>query len=46
MAGKTVGIFATDKVGTALARIMKGLGCKLLGCDTRRNPICVELDIK
>jgi D-lactate dehydrogenase len=46
MAGRTVGIVGTGKVGTALARIMKGFDCKLLGYDTRRNPICVELGMK
>jgi D-lactate dehydrogenase len=46
MAGRTVGIVGAGKVGTALARTMKGFDCKLLGYDTRRNPICVELGMK
>src|SRR6516225_12217198 len=46
MAGKTVGIVGTGKIGTALARIMKGFGCKLLGYDTYRNPTCVELGLQ
>jgi D-lactate dehydrogenase len=33
MMGRTVGIVGTGKVGTALAHIMKGLGCRLLGYD-------------
>jgi len=45
MAGKTVGIVGTGEVGTALARIMKGFDCKLLGYDMRSNPICVKLDM-
>jgi len=45
MAGKTVGIVGTGKIGTALARIMKGFGCKLLGYDTYRNPACMQLDM-
>ncbi|KAK3934198.1 hypothetical protein QBC46DRAFT_400446 [Diplogelasinospora grovesii] len=31
--GKTVGIVGTGKIGVALARIMKGFGCKVLGYD-------------
>ena len=43
MAGKTVGIVGTGKIGAALARIVKGFDCKLLGYDSYKNPICVEL---
>jgi D-lactate dehydrogenase len=43
MAAKTVGIIGTGKIGTALARIMKGFGCNLLGYDTRKNPTCMQL---
>ncbi|MCM2131514.1 2-hydroxyacid dehydrogenase [Larsenimonas rhizosphaerae] len=31
--GKTVGIVGTGKIGLALARIMKGFGCRVLGYD-------------
>ncbi|MCM5705254.1 2-hydroxyacid dehydrogenase [Larsenimonas salina] len=31
--GKTVGIVGTGKIGLALARIMKGFGCRVLGHD-------------
>ncbi|MDO9402644.1 MAG: 2-hydroxyacid dehydrogenase [Polaromonas sp.] len=31
--GKTVGIVGTGKIGLAVARIFKGLGCRLLGHD-------------
>ena len=31
--GKTVGIVGTGKIGLATARILKGFGCDLLGCD-------------
>jgi D-lactate dehydrogenase len=34
MARKTVGIVGTGKIGTALARIVKGFDCKLLGHDS------------
>ena len=38
MSGKTVGIVGTGKIGTALAHIMKGFGCELLGYDVYHNP--------
>ncbi|RYX97604.1 MAG: 2-hydroxyacid dehydrogenase [Comamonadaceae bacterium] len=31
--GKTVGIVGTGKIGLAAARIFRGLGCEVLGCD-------------
>jgi D-lactate dehydrogenase len=44
--GKTVGIVGTGKIGAALARIMAGFGCKLLGHDIYRNPTCLELGLQ
>jgi D-lactate dehydrogenase len=35
--GKTVGIIGTGKIGTIMARIMSGFGCKLLAADPRPN---------
>ena len=46
MADKTVGVVGTGKIGAALAQIMKGFGCRLLGYDMRSNPRCVELGMK
>jgi D-lactate dehydrogenase len=46
MVGKTVGIVGTGKIGAALARIMAGFGCSLLGFDTYRNPACLELGVE
>jgi D-lactate dehydrogenase len=46
MAGKTVGIVGTGKIGTALAHIMKGFGCRLVGYDTYNNSACLALDMK
>jgi D-lactate dehydrogenase len=43
IAGKTVGIVGTGKVGSALAEIMKGFGCRLLGYDTYHNTACLAL---
>jgi D-lactate dehydrogenase len=36
--GKTVGIVGTGKIGLAAARILKGFGCNLLGCDPYPSP--------
>ena len=38
MYGKTVGIVGTGRIGLALARILAGMGCRLLGYDSRPNP--------
>lgn len=46
MFGKTVGIVGTGKIGTALARIVSGFGCNLLGHDVYRNPACRELGLQ
>ena len=35
--GKTVGIIGTGCIGTAMARIMHGFGCKLLAHDIEKN---------
>jgi D-lactate dehydrogenase len=46
MAGKTVGIVGTGKIGSVLARIMKGFGCELLGYDVYHQPACIELGLR
>ena len=45
MHGKTVGIVGTGKIGQALARILHGMGCHLLGYDTVPNLACLELGV-
>ncbi len=35
--GKTVGIIGVGRIGAALAKIMHGFGCKLLGFDKEEN---------
>ena len=37
LAGRTVGIVGTGNIGSLVARIMAGFGCKLLGCDPVRD---------
>lgn len=36
--GKTVGIIGTGRIGSVLARIMSGFGCKILAHDIQPNP--------
>jgi D-lactate dehydrogenase len=36
--GKTVGVVGTGRIGAAFARIMKGFGCRILGCDPFPDP--------
>jgi len=36
--GRTVGIVGTGKIGSIVARIMNGFGCRLLAYDVVRNP--------
>ena len=36
--GRTVGIVGTGKIGMAVARIMRGFGCRLLALDVQENP--------
>lgn len=41
--GKAVGIVGTGRIGVAVARIMAGLGCRLLAHDPAPNPDCEAL---
>jgi D-lactate dehydrogenase len=42
MNGKTVGIVGTGKIGSTVARILHGFGCKLLAFDTQENKELIE----
>lgn len=41
--GRTVGIVGTGKIGLATARIMKGIGCTVLGFDPYPSPAFAEI---
>ncbi len=43
LAGKTAGIVGTGTIGVAVARILAGFGCRLLGSDPFPNPECEAL---
>jgi D-lactate dehydrogenase len=46
MRGRTVGIVGTGKIGTVLAHIMSGFGCKILAHDPSPNPDCEALGVQ
>ena len=41
--GKTIGIVGTGNIGTVMAKIMHGFGCKILACDPIQNQSLIEL---
>src|SRR5215471_19264468 len=38
LAGRTVGVIGTGKIGAVFARIMAGIGCAVIGFDPTRSP--------
>ena len=44
--GSTVGIIGTGTIGTVVARIMRGFGCRLLGFDVRPNDECRAMGVE
>ncbi|MTI33050.1 2-hydroxyacid dehydrogenase [Xanthovirga aplysinae] len=40
--GKTVGIIGTGKIGSVLARILHGFGCKILAYDKEKNKKLIQ----
>lgn len=43
LAGRTVGVVGTGRVGLEFARIMRGFGCRVLGQDLNRSPEFAKL---
>ena len=43
--GRTVGIVGTGRIGTSMARIMSGFGCKVLAYDIAPNSLCTEIGV-
>ncbi len=43
--GKTAGILGTGEIGSVVARILNGFGCRLLAHDPTSNPECVDLGV-
>ena len=45
LAGRTVGIIGTGKIGACVAKIMSGFGCKVLAYDLKPSPDCEALGV-
>ncbi len=39
---KTVAIIGTGRIGTVLAHIMLGMGCRVIACDPMPNPVLIK----
>lgn len=46
MHGRTVGIVGTGKIGTVVARILTGFGCRILAHDVGVNPDCRDMGVQ
>ncbi len=44
--GKTVGIVGTGRIGTCVARILKGFGCRLLATDIVQSEECLAMGVE
>jgi D-lactate dehydrogenase len=44
--GRTIGIIGTGKIGTVVAQIMTGFGCKVLAYDLYHNPQCEAIAVQ
>ena len=45
MAGKTVGVIGTGRIGLVAARILTGFGCRVIASDPAPNTDCVKLGV-
>ena len=43
--GRTAGIVGTGKIGTIVARILRGFGCRLVAFDMKPNDECRSMDV-
>ncbi len=46
MAGRTVGIVGTGRIGSVVARIVVAMGCRVLACDSSPNADCRALGVE
>lgn len=44
--GKTVGIIGTGHIGSAVARILHGFGCRLIAHDPEQSADCISLGVE
>lgn len=45
LAGKTVGVVGTGKIGEVMCRILIGLGCRVIAFDLQPNPACLGMGV-
>ncbi|MCG7394081.1 2-hydroxyacid dehydrogenase [Microvirga sp. ACRRW] len=45
LAGKTVGVVGTGKIGEVMCRIMSGFGCRVIAYDVQENPNCLAMGV-
>lgn len=43
---RTVGIVGTGQIGHAVAKILRGFGCRILAYDVQPNPDCLSLGVE
>jgi len=43
IAGKTLGVIGTGRIGLHVIKIARGFGMKVLGCDIRQEPLLAEV---
>jgi D-lactate dehydrogenase len=46
MNDRTVGLVGTGKIGTVVARILSGFGCRVIAYDLAVNPDCAEMGVQ
>lgn len=46
MRGKTVGLVGTGRIGVTTAGILRGFGCRVLGCDPFESPDAVRAGVE
>lgn len=44
--GRTVGIVGTGRIGSVVARILTGFGCRVLATDVAPSPACLALGVE
>ncbi|SFP03876.1 2-hydroxyacid dehydrogenase [Tranquillimonas alkanivorans] len=44
--GRTAGIVGTGEIGSVVARILTGFGCRILAHDPHENPDCLALGVR
>ena len=45
LAGRTIGIIGTGKIGSCVSKIILGFGCEVIAYDLKRNPDCEALGV-